>query len=202
MGDVGARGFVFDALVGLAAWWGSFKHRQSLSSAPLSLCPLWSDWRRCKQRQSERPQGNGGSRTRLSGSVDHLTASGAAQTDWLGVGCCTFFITSCLDVIYGFGWENFGGPWLYFASMVCWTMCGFCYITDSLGGTSLADVTCALSLPHCVSVSDFLFAWSSSAFNSAQSHHAADVAQPRAENQKTRALRRRSRRDGRTRPVS
>ena len=138
MGDVGARGFVFDALVGLAAWWGSFKHRQSLSSAPLSLCPLWSDWRR-RKRQSNSRQAT----TRLSGSVDYQTDSGivGAQTDWLGVGCCTFFFTAWLDVIYGFGWENFGGPWLYFGSMICWTLCGFCYITDSLGGTSLAFVT-------------------------------------------------------------
>jgi hypothetical protein len=162
MGDVGARGFVFDALVGLAAWWGSFKHRQSLSSAPLSLCPLWSDWRRRWQsQQGDRPT------TRLSGSsVDYHVASGVTQTDWLGVGCCIFLFTSWLDVVYGFGWENFGGPWLYFTSMVCWTLCGFCYITDSLGGTSLADVTCALSLSLSPSVAEFL-AWFSAAHNHA-----------------------------------
>ena len=148
MGDVGEWGFVFDSLVGLAAWWGSIKQRQSLSSAPLSLCPVLSDWRRRRRGQREQREGHRGDRptTRLSASEDYQTASGVAgaQTDWLGVGCCSFFITAWLDVIYGLGWENFGGPWLYFVSMVCWTLCGFAYIADSLGGTSLAEVTCAL----------------------------------------------------------
>lgn len=138
---------MFDALVGLAAWWSSFKYRQSLSSAPLSLCPIWADWSRGRQRQSEHQQGDRPT-TRLSGSVDDQTSSGVigSQTDWLGVGCCTFFVTAWLDVIYGFGWENLGGPWLYFWSMVCWTLSGCCYITDSLGGTSLAIVRYSLSL--------------------------------------------------------
>ena len=39
MSDVGARGFVFDALVGIAAWWATQRQRQRLTRRPLRLWP-------------------------------------------------------------------------------------------------------------------------------------------------------------------
>jgi hypothetical protein len=132
MGDVGARGFVFDAVVGIMAWLASRKQRQSLlpTGAPLSLFPPYTNWR------NSRPQTNAAG----AGVVPGVAAV-AAQCDWLGVGCMSFFFTAWLDVIYGFEIEWFGGPWLYFGSMICWTISGFCYIADSMGATGMAFVT-------------------------------------------------------------
>ena len=41
-----------------------------------------------------------------------------AVADWLGMGCLSFVIAAFFDVAYGWEWESFGGPWLYFTSMV------------------------------------------------------------------------------------
>ena len=116
MSDVGARGFVFDALVGIAAWWATQRQRQRLTRRPLRLWP-WLHNR-------SRPEGSPLAVADWLGLVRHPLQIHSLRLEvsarcWClrAQGCVSFLFTSLLDVAYGFGWESFGGPWLYFSSM-------------------------------------------------------------------------------------